>query len=878
MAVYKATYCYPFLTAYDTRVEYDPDSPQVKWFSCKVDTSNKDVTGYKIRVLDENNNVLFPVEGDYISPVSELYPTLDGNTYVLNGVTLINQEWQVNKGVNGSYLNIPFFQNKNNKVTFSLNAIYADISLTVAFLIWPGAPAGSASNSANWSRNAEGEYSCGLEDWAGYIDEDVLEQHQLILFLTGSAPNYTAQLMEVNNRTNLVPYTPTFNLTANQNIIVTKGTYHNLGFKVVSGSGSNYTVSQFDSLDIYSDFQGNKVNLGKFGKTLKWEITLYQGNGVVENHNANDEVAGEMNYDSIDVERYYDMTLYQGTILGSRPSRIQVALNDNGNPEDEILPANKDGTDALLYGTWAQLLTETQTPASARIYVNNYDATYGHVYPLASDANTLSIQNALYARFYSHANSIEYIDANERVDVASTTNDGNYSWTGDSIGTRNGNVEMMGLQTIDDIPGEAGFYVLLMHQQNPAENGVYLMQSDANSYVKFGNQAQDLTYVRDESQDVTDARGGIKAFAWSNTSGEGVKKTYYSRTRYLRPKTSSTSGSLCYDSNSCTGSSHEVIVANMITWNRSGSFDTWGDFIGKILFVEQGAENGRKNFESLAQAGGQLLVDPFNYGASAEYDGDSPLYFVPERPMLLFPQKLEDYDVQAFGTVSVSDNQVVVDGIGLKEGQIFLLKQDSTAKLYQVGANNSYQDMGVTFSSVPTYLYINNGSEYGNTVIKITASNGTYELNNLDLCTAKILKNTTTRTYVSPYSLMDSDMILKFREYYIQYSGESTTYDYLRINDANTTLWYITHNTLVSALPSYSPYSANTEIPYTYQLCSFYKTSDENPFYLYETPYINIIDALDEEQNLGLANYTVSNGSDHENYNVYTTIYGYQGQ
>ena len=35
---------------------------------------------------------------------------------------------------------------------------------------------------------------------------------------------------------------------------------------------------------------------------------------------------------------------------------------------------------------------------------------------------------------------------------------------------------------------------------------------------------------------------------------------------------------------------------------------------------------------------------------------------------------------------------------------------------------------------------------------------------------------------------------------------------------------------------------------------------------------------MDEEQNLGLANYTVSNGSDHENYNVYTTVYGYQGQ
>lgn len=36
--------------------------------------------------------------------------------------------------------------------------------------------------------------------------------------------------------------------------------------------------------------------------------------------------------------------------------------------------------------------------------------------------------------------------------------------------------------------------------------------------------------------------------------------------------------------------------------------------------------------------------------------------------------------------------------------------------------------------------------------------------------------------------------------------------------------------------------------------------------------------AMDEEQNLGVANYLVNNGSGYENYNVYTTVYGYQGQ
>ena len=48
MAVYKSTYCAPFLTSIDPRVALTGDdviTAPVEYLQCKVDTSNKNVTG-----------------------------------------------------------------------------------------------------------------------------------------------------------------------------------------------------------------------------------------------------------------------------------------------------------------------------------------------------------------------------------------------------------------------------------------------------------------------------------------------------------------------------------------------------------------------------------------------------------------------------------------------------------------------------------------------------------------------------------------------------------------------------------------------------------------------------------------------------------------
>ena len=103
MAVYKPNYCYPYLEPVDLTIPYGE-----KYFTCQIDTSNIAITGYKIEVYDENNTVVFPHKDNKnkISPVSEL-PI----------VTNID-------GLNGSELRIPFIQHFDDKITTSYNAIY----------------------------------------------------------------------------------------------------------------------------------------------------------------------------------------------------------------------------------------------------------------------------------------------------------------------------------------------------------------------------------------------------------------------------------------------------------------------------------------------------------------------------------------------------------------------------------------------------------------------------------------------------------------------------------------------------------------------------------------------------------------------------------
>ena len=123
MAVYKATYCQPLLKSVDIRTVPDESVEKpCEWLVCKINSSNKKITGYKIRILDSANNQIFPSpllnEGrGYISDVQGLWYSYSEEEQPCSFDNL---------GLNGAMLKIPFFQNYalGARRQTSLNAVY----------------------------------------------------------------------------------------------------------------------------------------------------------------------------------------------------------------------------------------------------------------------------------------------------------------------------------------------------------------------------------------------------------------------------------------------------------------------------------------------------------------------------------------------------------------------------------------------------------------------------------------------------------------------------------------------------------------------------------------------------------------------------------
>ena len=108
MAIYKPTDCSPFNGTFDID-KNSADLPII--FECKVDTSNTIVTGYSIEIYDSNNGLIFPSTGREQGPVKSNVTYLsDLRPYVTtNFLSLLPNLKNINSGLNGSYLEIPFY-------------------------------------------------------------------------------------------------------------------------------------------------------------------------------------------------------------------------------------------------------------------------------------------------------------------------------------------------------------------------------------------------------------------------------------------------------------------------------------------------------------------------------------------------------------------------------------------------------------------------------------------------------------------------------------------------------------------------------------------------------------------------------------------------
>jgi len=102
MAVYKPSNCVPFLSCWDLT--------QNQYISCEINTSNETVTGYKIKIFDNDNNTIF--EGTEFSQIPES----------VNVDTATQSYVARNTGLNGSTLTLPLIVTKSENR--NANTIY----------------------------------------------------------------------------------------------------------------------------------------------------------------------------------------------------------------------------------------------------------------------------------------------------------------------------------------------------------------------------------------------------------------------------------------------------------------------------------------------------------------------------------------------------------------------------------------------------------------------------------------------------------------------------------------------------------------------------------------------------------------------------------
>ena len=568
MAVYKPTYCYPYLEPVDLTI---PDGE--KYFTCQIDTSNIAITGYKIEVYDENNTLVFPHKDNKnkISPVSEL-PI----------VTSID-------GLNGSELRIPFIQHFEPKITASYNAIYFKATRYVDYYQSEPVVPGDGHLFAIGDNGQLCELVAidpetqvrTLEPVV--IDGSLIFVGDTILAPCSYYPTYNAFLV----------YTVTpegvsddVKLTQGEIVYVKSGDTH--AGDIVQYDGANLTQS---TNGVWVDCDGNPLSLSNQGKTYKWQITLYSGSkgATIEPKITESQPSGPqplvprtINYDAM-ADSEFDTLLTSGTILGSTEDRIQGPISDKIYAKQWLQLLRKDGD------KWGQVGTRT--------YIESYSQSLGHIYPISGGSRGFDnsdlyetkkiivggveqeIGPATHFAVYKYSNDPEHVTSQNSVDQSinfdlqqcgATYTQGNYSY------------EVEGKTKIDEF----------------------------NKKCNDFNTTQLCYYEHDEEQDsYTVKYGGASVLIWNEYNSQANPLTGYFTINFTTSK----------------GSDGKNIPK--FTFVMAYAYRKVSSYIGKVFFVKDGSFMNQ-NIVSKAEATGDNNI--LSLGAPITFTEEEPLEIYPD--------------------------------------------------------------------------------------------------------------------------------------------------------------------------------------------------------------------------------------------------------
>lgn len=408
MAVYKPTYCYPYLEPVDLTI---PDGE--KYFTCQIDTSNIKITGYRVELYNENNEKIFPLNEGKISPLSELNNT--DNTL----------------GLNGSELRFPFVQHWDSKIYPSYNAIYFKATNYVDYY--------QSEDFANTDMIISNGQLYYAKDGKPTSDPVVADGSFIFVgdTLLINQNFYTITLDGLGDKTGSLTQT---------SIVYVKGGDSNAG-KILQYTDGTFGES---SSGAWCDIAGNPLAISNNGKTYKWQITLYSGErGAIRTTGANGAV--EISYDSM-ADNEFNTVLTSGTILGSTEDRIQGPISDK-----------------IYAKQWLQLLKKNDknewVQVGVRTYIESYSQTLGCIYPISGDSRGFDNDDlygtdpATHFAVYKYSNDPDSITSQNSVDesinfvltsygASHTTGSYSYEVTGSTQAEALANIDKFNTQCI----------------------------------------------------------------------------------------------------------------------------------------------------------------------------------------------------------------------------------------------------------------------------------------------------------------------------------------------------------------------------------------------------------------------------------------------
>lgn len=735
MAIYKPTDCSPFNGTFDLSA----DLPIV--FECKVDTSNSPVTGYSIEIYDSNNSLVFPSGSREQGPVKSNVTYLsDLRPYVtINFSSLLPNLKNINSGLNGSYLEIPFY--------------VEEIDTTVGSTV---------------SRNQ----------------------------------------MSANSTQKLVD-----------------------------------------------------------GQTYTWKITLYQ---EVENGTKKTFPPAE--------EKFYDMTVASGTVIGSNEKRIQTALIDSDDRvvdnlvliDKFVQPIKIDGlsgynpADQATNPVTSWTGTVPTTFTMTRSLITGYDSTYGYVYPSTAEGNAFANgqivpENANGFQIFKNGNDPSNLGATDMVEFIYDSGEFNGKMTWKTSAAKSEQSYWEQVYLVDSDPGGI-FYplkgdgyssfaltgserIIFNNIQDPKVqyagiyygspyNGIFEPHFSskkalnnniiaAGTYTFKQNPSMKNDTIEQELDFVTINLGSRTVFnkikinsteiSYNNKVADRYHRAYfdnkwffdYERTITIESDQEVSSDFFKWFSQNVNVGATPYQVT--VIWKRTSDAANWGTLSNKIIYCRRDGKNYEINTTTQV---GEINKTPFK--------------FVEEKP------------VRIFSTATVTTKDKVAG--------------------YSLGNNSRIFNIGSAISSILSVTN-NNGVditkdcafEIGKNYIIYTSSSAIpsdltisvkYIPFNIHDYTGIIFYNKQSTPdsdagiiYIRPSISINKNMIFK----------EVTTTanpTWFNINYFNKDYNYITYAG-ESLRPSLEKKEFNPEIDKTrYQIKSFYKDSDYNPFSIYKNPEI----------------------------------------